>query len=64
MEYLIGYRLNESKKLLRESDLSITEIGLRCGFSGGAYFGKLFRTAYGVTPGAYRAAAEDIVQPL
>jgi len=64
VEYLIGYRLNESKKLLRESDLSITEIGLRCGFSGGAYFGKLFRTAYGVTPGAYRAAAEDIVQPL
>lgn len=64
VEYLIGYRLNESKKLLRESDLSITEIGLRCGFSGGAYFGKLFRAAYGVTPGAYRAAAEDIVQPL
>lgn len=55
VEYLISFRLNESKKLLRESGLSVTEIGLRCGFSDSAYFGKAFRAAYGVTPGTYRA---------
>lgn len=73
VEYLIAFRLNESKKLLRESGLSITEIGLQCGFSSGAYFGKLFRAAYGVTPGAYRsdgrlcissAEGEDAAQQL
>lgn len=54
IEYLIAFRLNESKKLLRESKLSITEIGLQCGFSDSAYFGKAFRAAYGMTPGTYR----------
>lgn len=55
VEYLIGYRLNESKKLLQETAISITEISQRCGFSDSAYYGKAFRKAYGLTPGAYRA---------
>ena len=54
VEYLIAFRLNEAKKLLRESGLPIMEIGLRCGFSDSAYFGRAFRAAFGVTPGAYR----------
>lgn len=54
VEYLIAFRLNEAKKLLRESGLSITEISLRCGFSDSAYFGKAFRAAFGAAPGAYR----------
>lgn len=54
VEYLIAFRLNESKKLLRQSGLSITEISLRCGFSDSAYFGKAFRAAYGMTPSIYR----------
>lgn len=58
--YLIAFRLNEAKKLLRESDLSITEIGLRCGFSDSAYFGKVFRAAYGITPGTYRANGQAV----
>lgn len=54
VEYLIVYRLNESKKLLRESSLSVTEISQRCGFSDSAYYGKTFRRACGLTPGEYR----------
>lgn len=55
IEYLIAYRLNEAKKLLAESDLSITEICYQCGFSDSAYFGKAFRKAYEITPSAYRS---------
>ena len=55
VEYLIGYRLNESKKLLQETGMSITEISQSCGFSDSAYYGKAFRRAYGLTPRAYRA---------
>lgn len=55
VEYLIDFRLNESKKLLRESGLTITEISQKCGFSDSAYYGKAFRRTYGLTPGAYRA---------
>lgn len=61
VEYLIAFRLNEAKKLLRESGLSITEISLQCGFSDSAYFGKVFRSAFGVTPGAYRMNHQETV---
>lgn len=55
IEYLISYRLNEAKKLLLNSKLSITEICYQCGFSDSSYFGKVFRNAYGVTPREYRS---------
>lgn len=55
MEYLIKYRLNQSRKLLLETDLTITDICQQCGFSDSAYFGKVFRKSYGVTPSGYRS---------
>lgn len=54
MEYLIKYRLNQAKKLLAESDMTITEISYLCGFADCAYFGKTFKKKYGVTPSNYR----------
>lgn len=54
MEYLIKYRLNQSKKLLLETDMTITDICQQCGFSDSAYFGKVFRRSFGITPGEYR----------
>lgn len=56
-EYLIKYRLNHSKKLLSETDMTITEICQRCGFSDSAYFGKVFRKSYGMTPSEYRSSS-------
>lgn len=55
IEYLISYRLNEAKKMLLNSELSITEICYQCGFSDSSYFGKVFRKAYGITPREYRS---------
>lgn len=55
MEYLIKYRLNQAKKLLLETDMSITSICQQCGFSDSAYFGKVFRRSYGMTPSEYRS---------
>lgn len=53
-EYLMSRRLLEAKKLLAHSDLSITEISYRCGFTDSAYMGKQFRKAYGMAPREYR----------
>ena len=55
MEYLIKYRLNQSKKLLLETGMTITDICQQCGFSDSAYFGKVFRKTYGMTPSKYRS---------
>ena len=46
--------LNQSKKLLLETDMTITDICQQCGFSDSAYFGKVFRRSFGITPGEYR----------
>ncbi len=55
IEYLISYRLNEAKKMLLNSNVSITEICYQCGFSDSSYFGKVFRKAYGITPKEFRS---------
>ncbi len=54
-EYLMSYRLNMAKELLSCSDLSITEISYRCGFTDSTYMGKQFRKVCGMTPKEYRA---------
>ena len=54
MEYLIEYRVQTAKKLLETTDLSITNIALRCGFNSNSYFTKLFHRSTGKTPNAYR----------
>ncbi len=52
--YLAQYRIDTSMRLLAETDLSITEIAYRCGFSDSSYFGKVFRQLVGCTPRAFR----------
>lgn len=54
MEYLTAYRLNAAKKLLEETDMPMTEIAFRCGFSDAAYFSKMFHRETGLPPKAYR----------
>lgn len=53
-EYLLAYRIQMSKKLLRTSNLSILEVAMQTGFHDGAYFSKMFKKDCGKTPGAYR----------
>lgn len=52
--YLIGYRLKRAIKVLKDSDLSITEIALDVGFGGVSYFAETFRKNYGYSPSEYR----------
>ena len=54
MEYINEYRLIQAAGLLKESDLSVAEIGSACGFGSSSYFGKLFKEKYGVPPLGYR----------
>lgn len=53
-EYLVNYRLARAKELLSRSDLSVTEISGRCGFTDSAYMAKQFRKAWGMSPKEYR----------
>lgn len=57
VEYVIEYRLNQARRLLESSELSVKEIGFECGFYDPSYFSRIYRRHFGVTPGNYRRDA-------
>lgn len=54
-EYLSELRLEKSKQLLLETDISLARIAYECGFSSQAHFTTRFSTAFGTTPARFRA---------
>lgn len=52
--YLMQHRVMEAAESLRQSDDSITKIGLECGFLSNSYFTKIFKEQMGCTPSEYR----------
>lgn len=53
-QYLTRRRLEAAVLWLENSEKSITEIALECGFGTASYLNRLFRRKYGVTPSEYR----------
>ncbi len=55
-QYLLQQRIERSKILLQsDSELSIADISLQCGFSNQSHFSKCFRKFTGITPKVYRS---------
>jgi AraC family transcriptional regulator len=54
--YIAERRIERAKKLLEETELPISEIALRSGFSSQSHFTTAFRRLAGATPKAFRAA--------
>jgi AraC-like DNA-binding protein len=54
VSYLTHIRLNNATRLLRESDLAISEVAETVGFNDQSYFDRQFRGAFHVTPREYR----------
>ncbi|MBR6790968.1 MAG: helix-turn-helix domain-containing protein [Oscillospiraceae bacterium] len=52
--HLNRVRLERAAELLRRTPMTVLAIALECGFQNISYFNRLFRTAYGCTPGEYR----------
>ena len=54
-QYQLNIRMNKAHDLLLHSDLSISEISDRLGFSSAYYFSRLFKKRHTCSPSAYRA---------
>lgn len=54
IEYLVRLRIQKAMELLRNTDLSITDIALESGFNDSNYFTRQFGKALNQTPSAYR----------
>ena len=55
MKFLNEYRLKQSIELLKNTDMTITEIAISCGFSGASYYAEAFRKSSGKSPSEYRS---------
>lgn len=53
-QIVMSLRINEAKKLLQETDLSVQEIADQVGFKNANYFSKVFKEVVHVTPRQYR----------
>ena len=50
-------RMAKARKLLKESDMTVSEIALQCGYRSESYFHEMFREENHMTPGRYRQSA-------
>ena len=55
LNFLTDKRLDKSRTLLKQSNLSIKEITSECGWNDQNYFSRLFKNKYGLTPSEYRS---------
>lgn len=62
VDYINGLRSRHALKLLWESELNVTEIGLSCGFESTRTFYRAFSRTFGCTPGEYRKSCNNINQ--
>ena len=54
INYMISRRIQEGKRLLAETDLSLSQISGILGFSSASYFSQSFRKAEAISPADYR----------
>ena len=53
-KYMVQCRIERTKELMRDPDLSLTEIALRVGFADSSKFSSTFRRVTGMTPREFR----------
>ncbi len=49
--YYLHLRLEKARNLLRQTDLSVTDVCVACGFRSLSHFSKSYRSAFGISPG-------------
>lgn len=48
--YYMGLRLQKARNLLLQTDMSVINVALACGFTSPSHFSKCYRSHYGTTP--------------
>ena len=60
INYMISRRIDESKYLLAETDLSTSQIAQLLGFSSLSYFSQVFRKIHGSSPMEFRQSSKHV----
>ena len=64
IEYINDTRISYAARWLIETDLSIGEIGFKCGFNNIANFNRVFKKAKNCTPSEFRSEFQGIKRVL
>lgn len=62
LKYIIILRIQAAMRLLSTTDLPVTEVAMRCGFSDGNYFSNKFKQSTGRSPMDYRKYARSDIE--
>lgn len=60
-EFLLKTRIEHAKDMLKNSNASLSEIALKCGFGSQGYFNYVFKNHTHNTPGGYRSKKQIII---
>ncbi|MBN13276.1 MAG: hypothetical protein CMI17_09835 [Opitutaceae bacterium] len=55
VQYINKLRIHEACEMLKNTNLSVTQIAYECGFGSSSFFATQFRHAIGESPSAYRS---------
>lgn len=58
-QYYTEMRLQRARNLLMQTDASVTEVAMSCGFSSHSHFTRRYKQTYGTTPRKVRAVSTD-----
>jgi transcriptional regulator GlxA family with amidase domain len=58
--FYLQLRLDKARQMLRDTDRSIVEVGMACGFSSASHFSTTYRTHFNVTPRQERGRATHV----
>jgi AraC family carnitine catabolism transcriptional activator len=48
--FYLALRLDKARQLLRQTDLSVLEVGLACGFESSSHFSRCYRVRFATCP--------------
>lgn len=58
IKYITQYRLDKAKSLLRNTNMKIADVAKHVGYVDSSYFGRSFKTCFGVSPALFREKGE------
>jgi AraC family transcriptional regulator len=57
--WLLQFRVDAAKAMLRQRDASLSMIALACGFADQSHFNRVFKRRVGISPGAWRRCVAE-----
>jgi transcriptional regulator GlxA family with amidase domain len=56
---MLSQRVEQARGLLIANDMSLADVALACGFADQSHFTRVFSSAIGMPPGAWRRLTSD-----